>query len=121
MPANSPPNRAALYYFRSLPRTAERRVLLFTDLHPDNVLASDREPWLAIDPKPYVGDPTYDPLQHMLNFPDRLAADPASFALRMARLLDLDVERLRLWLFARCVQESVDQPHLLTMITAIAP
>jgi streptomycin 6-kinase len=68
-----------------------------------------------------VGDPTYDPLQHMLNFPDRLAADPAGFVLRMPRLLDLDDERLRQWLFARCVQESIDQPHLLSAIIKIAP
>jgi streptomycin 6-kinase len=114
-------SRAGLELFRSLPGTAERSVLLFTDLHPDNVLAAGREPWLAIGPKPYVGDPTYDPLQHMLNFPDRLAADPVGFVLRMARLLDLDSERLRQWLFARCVQESVDHPHLLSVIIDIAP
>ncbi len=113
--------RAGIELFRSLPGTAERSVLLFTDLHPDNVLAATREPWLAIDPKPYVGDPTYDALQHMLNFPDRLAADPTSFVSRMARLLDLDDERLRHWLFARCVQESINQPHLLDVIIKIAP
>jgi len=96
-------------------------VLLCTDLHPENVLAATREPWLVIDPRPYLGDPTYDPLQHMLNFPDRLAADPAGFARRMADLLGLDVERLRLWLFARCMQESVDQPYLRSTATALAP
>ena len=114
-------SRAGIELFRSLPGTAEQSVVLFTDLHPDNVLAAIREPWLAIDPKPYVGDPTYDPLQHMLNFPDRLAAAPAGFVLRMPRLLDLDDERLRQWLFARCVQESIDQPHLLSAIIKIAP
>ena len=107
--------------FRGLPSTAGRSVLLCTDLHPENVLAATREPWLVIDPKPYLGDPTYDPLQHMLNFPDRLAADPAGFARRMADLLGLDVERLRLWLFARCMQESVDQPYLRSTATALAP
>jgi streptomycin 6-kinase len=112
---------AGIELFRSLPGTADQSVLLFTDLHPDNVLAATREPWLAIDPKPYVGDPTYDPLQHMLNFPDRLAADPTGFVLRMAHLLDLDSERLRQWLFARCVQESIAQPHLLSAIIKIAP
>ena len=35
---------------RSLPATAERQVLLCTDLHAGNVLAAQREPWLAIDP-----------------------------------------------------------------------
>jgi hypothetical protein len=51
-------------------------VLLCTDLHGDNILAAQRELWLVIDPKPYVGDPAYDLLQHMLNCEDRLAAAP---------------------------------------------
>lgn len=85
------------------------------------MLAAQREPWLVIDPKPYLGDPTYDPLQHMLNFPRRLVADPAGFAQRMADLLDLDAERLRWWLFARCVQESVGQPHLRSVAIDLAP
>lgn len=34
-------------------------VLLHQDLHGDNVLAAQREPWLAIDPKPLVGDPAF--------------------------------------------------------------
>ena len=95
-----------------LPATAEREVLLATDLHADNVLAAEREPWLVIDPNPYVGDPTYDPLQHLLNCPERLHADPAGLAARIAGPLELDPLRLRRWLFARCVQESPDEPHL---------
>lgn len=83
--------RAGIELFRALPSTAERSVLLATDLHPDNVLAAEREPWLVIDPKPYVGDPTYDPLQHMVHFPHRLRADPVGFVRRMADLLGLDV------------------------------
>jgi streptomycin 6-kinase len=113
--------RAGIDLFRTLPRTSERSVLLCTDLHSENVLAAKREPWLIIDPKPYVGDPTYDPLQYMLNFPARLDTDPDSFVLRMADLLDLDAERLRQWLFARCVQGSVDQPHLRRAAVALAP
>ena len=113
--------RVGMELFRSLPGTAERAVLLCTDLHPENVLAASREPWLVIDPKPYVGDPTYDPLQHMLNFPDRVVAEPYGFAQRMADLLDLDRERLQHWLFARCVQESVDHPHLRSVAVELAP
>ncbi len=113
--------RAGMQLFRSLPGTAERSVLLCTDLHPENILAARREPWLVIDPKPYLGDPTYDPLQHMLDSSDRLTADPAGFARHMADLLDLDAERLRHWLFARCVQESIDQPHLRAAVTELAP
>jgi streptomycin 6-kinase len=59
--------RAAIELLRTLPATADRQVLLATDLHAGNILATDREPWLAIDPKPYLGDPTYDPVQHLLN------------------------------------------------------
>ena len=113
--------RAGIELFRLLPSTADRSVLLCTDLHPENVLAARREPWLVIDPKPYVGDPTYDPLQHMLNFPDRLVAEPGGFVRRMAALLDLDADRLGRWVFARCVQESVDQPHLQRVAIKLAP
>jgi streptomycin 6-kinase len=113
--------RDGLALFRSLPATAEREVLLCTDLHAENVLAAQREPWLVIDPKPYVGDPTYDALQHLLNCPQRLHANPRDLAWRLADLLDLDHERLLLWLFARCMQESLDYPQLAEIATRIAP
>jgi streptomycin 6-kinase len=113
--------RAAMALFRELPAAAPDSVLLATDLHHGNVLASEREPWLAIDPKPYTGDPAYDVLQHMLNFPARLAADPGGFAARMAGLTSLDTGRVRLWLFARCVQESVDDPDLQAAAARLAP
>jgi streptomycin 6-kinase len=113
--------RAGIELLRGLPATSERSVLLCTDLHPQNVLAAEREPWLMIDPKPYVGDPTYDPVQHMLNFPIRLTANATGFVERMAGLLDLNIDRLRQWLFARCVQESIDQPHLRSVAVGLAP
>jgi streptomycin 6-kinase len=113
--------RAGIEMFRLLPATAGQPVLLCTDLHPGNVLAATREPWLVIDPKPCSGDPAYDPLQHMLNFPGRLAGDPGGFAERMAGLLGLDTARLRAWLFARCVQESVGVPHLRAAAIQLAP
>jgi streptomycin 6-kinase len=113
--------RAGIELLRELPATAAHRVLLCTDLHHGNVLAAAREPWLVIDPKPYTGDPAYDPLQHMLNFPGRLAADPPGFAHRMAGLLDLDRDRVRHWLFARCVQESLSSPALHLPATRLAP
>ncbi|MBF6557705.1 MAG: kinase [Acidimicrobiales bacterium] len=113
--------RDGIELFRALPASAERNVLLATDLHAGNVLSAEREPWLAIDPKPYVGDPTYDALQHMLSCEDRLHADPRALAARMAHLLDLDHDRLLLWLFARCVQESVDCPTLAIVARQVAP
>lgn len=35
-------------------------VLIHGDLHYENVLAGEREPWLAIDPQPVSGDPHYE-------------------------------------------------------------
>ena len=112
--------RAGITLFRELPETAERRVLLCTDLHADNILAAQRAPWLVIDPKPYVGDPAYDVLQHMLNCEDRLAADPAGLAARMAGLAGVEAARVRHWLFARSVQESVGSPLMRQVARALA-
>ena len=99
--------RAGMAMLREVPRTAQRSVLLCTDLHAGNVLCSQREPWLVIDPKPFIGDPAYDVVQHMLNCDARLATDPVGLATRLADLLELDRERVRLWLFARCAQEAL--------------
>jgi streptomycin 6-kinase len=107
--------------FRSLPATATEERLLCTDLHAENVLASERAPWLVIDPKPFVGDPTYDALQHHLNSRDRLVADPRALAGRMAGLLGLDPARLLVWLFAYCVVQSVDFPWMLGVAEQIRP
>lgn len=112
--------RAGLDLFRTLPASADRHVLLATDLHAENILAARREPWLVVDPKPHIGDPTYDPLQHMLNC-DRLFTDPAGLARRLADLLELDRDRLLLWLFARIVQESPGQSALGELASRLAP
>ncbi len=113
--------RAAIELLRELPASAGQSVLLATDLHALNVLAARREPWLVIDPKPYVGDPAYDCTQHMLDCDERLATNPRGFARRMADLLDLDPERVTQWLFARCVEASIDQPALRAVATTLAP
>jgi streptomycin 6-kinase len=107
--------------FRALPGTADSQALLCTDLHAENILAARWEPWLVIDPKPYVGDPAYDVLQHMLNCDERLASDPAGLAARMARLAGLDAGRVRTWLFARSVLESTGSPLMCEVVRQLAP
>jgi streptomycin 6-kinase len=99
--------RAGMELLRNLPQTAQRNVVLGTDLHAGNVLSAEREPWLVIDPKPYVGDPAYDPVQHMLNNPGRLISESDGFISRIADLAGVDRERLAQWVFARCVSESI--------------
>lgn len=86
----------------------ESGVLLATDLHAGNVLRAEREPWLAIDPKPFAGDPAYDATQHLFNCTARLAADPDRTLGRFADLLEVDRERVRLWVFARAAAEPRD-------------
>jgi streptomycin 6-kinase len=113
--------REGVSLMRSLPASSERDVLLCTDLHAENVLAAEREPWLMIDPKPYVGDATFDSLQHLLNCEGRLLSDPISLARDMAGLLELDLNRLLLWLFARCVVELPHWPSLADVVRKIAP
>jgi len=99
--------REGLAMFRELSRTGPTDSLLFTDLHAGNVLSGDRRPRLLIDPKPYVGDPHYDVLQHLLNCNRSLQADPIGLLTEVVDLAGLDAERVRQWLFARCVLESL--------------
>jgi streptomycin 6-kinase len=100
--------REGLRLFRELPRTASTDVLLATDLHAGNVLRSEREPWLVIDPKPFIGDPAYDATQHLFNCDARLRSDPDGTIRRIADLLGVDRERVRLWTFARAAAEPRD-------------
>jgi streptomycin 6-kinase len=92
-----------------LSRPTPADVLLATDLHAGNILAAQREPWLVIDPKPFVGDRTYDAIQHLYHCKSRVAADPFGVIKRVADLLEIDAERLRLWTFARSAAEPRDE------------
>lgn len=116
--------REGLNLFTELPRTATREALLATDLHAGNVLRAQREPWLMIDPKPFVGDPAYDATQHLLNCNARLRSDPDGTIRGFADLLEVDYERVRLWTFARAAAEPREdwKNNWLTDLTrAIAP
>lgn len=93
--------RDGLRAFEELSRPSADDVLLFTDLHAGNVLRATREEWLAIDPKPFVGDRAYDATQHPFNCQTRLLADTDSTIGHWADLLEVDAERVRLWMFAR--------------------
>ena len=53
-----------------------------------------------IDPKPFVGDPAYDATQHLLQLRRGSHVEPLAAIERFADLLELDHERVRLWMFA---------------------
>lgn len=114
---------AGLRLFDELSRTAERKVLLATDLHAGNVLRAEREPWLVIDPKPFVGDPAFDATQHLLNGRDRLRTAPHDTIRRFSDLLGVDQERVGLWLFARLAGEprAVWDERTMALARALTP
>ena len=116
--------REGLKLFEELPRNATREVLLATDLHAGNVVQAEREPWLVIDPKPFVGDPAYDATQHLLNCRTRLRLDPDRTIRGLADLAGIDHERVRLWTFARAAAEPRDDwsnDDLVSLARSIAP
>jgi streptomycin 6-kinase len=100
--------RAGLRLLEELARPASDDVLLATDLHAGNVLRAQRRPWLVIDPKPFVGDRAYDATQHLFNCGERLLTAPDGTIRRFAELLEVEVERVRLWMFARAAAEPRD-------------
>jgi len=84
-------------------------VIIHGDLHFENVLAGDREPWLAIDPKPMSGDRHYEPAPMLWNRWDELAATGdvrSAVRRRFHELVDgagLDEDRARDWVVVRMV------------------
>lgn len=100
--------REGLRLFEELPPSACVEAPLATDVHAGNVLHAQREPWLVIDPKPFVGDPAYDATQHLFNCDGRMRADPKGTIRRFADLLEVDEVRVRLWTFARAAAEPRD-------------
>ena len=81
--------------------------LIHTDLHYENVLSSDREPWLAIDPKPLSGDPAFEVAPLLWNRWDEVAASgDARGAVRrrwwaVVDAAGLDPDRARDWVLVR--------------------
>ena len=90
--------------------------LIHTDLHyqnvlrslrdGQNVLASPREPWLVIDPKPLSGDPTYEVAPLLWNRldeepPDRLREAVLDRLYQVVDTTGWDEDRVRDWVIVR--------------------
>ena len=100
---------AAETLFAELIGSMAEPVLLHGDLHHFNILAAERQPWLALDPKGVVGEPAYEvgallrnPYPEFLTWPhlDRVLARRVS---QLAEELGFDPERLVGWGFAQAV------------------
>ena len=111
--------------------------MIHGDLHYENVMASDRAPWLAIDPKPVSGDPHYELAPMLWNRFDELAGDVrGGVRRRFHALVDhagLDEHRARDWVVVRMlnnacwhlqdppeVQRLTSTEEYLTMCIAVA-
>lgn len=107
--------------------------MIHGDLHYENVLAADREPWLVIDPKPTSGDPHYEVAPLLWNRWEELADDVrAGVRRRFHATIDaagLDEDRARDWVVVRMlhnalweIEDHPDSPDrgYLTMCVTIA-
>lgn len=99
---------AALGTIRELGRE-QPDTLVHGDLHYKNVVRATREPWLAIDPKGFAGDPANDAVSVAIGgFQRQLAADDLCANLRrrlaiFAEAAELDRDRVVRWTQARAL------------------
>jgi len=87
--------------------------MIHGDLHYENVLAGDRDPWLVIDPKPMSGDRHYE-IAPMLweRWDEVIASGDVGEAVRSRfRLLvdsaDFDEDRARDWVVVRMMHNAL--------------
>lgn len=101
--------RAAL---KDLTADDNGEVLLHQDLHGHNVLSSSREAWLAIDPKPLVGDPAFALSPIVRSFEFGHSKEAAMYRLdRLSEELELDRERARLWTIGQAMAWAFDSSY----------
>jgi streptomycin 6-kinase len=103
-PTPEPVVREALRFLCELGPTQGEQVVLHQDLQGSNILASGRDGWLAIDPKPLVGEREFDVASLIRDrrfaFDERLPKRRLDF---FAAELGLDRERTRGWAIAHAV------------------
>ena len=100
---------AALDLLGSLTPSQGEQVLVHQDLHGDNVLAAEREPWLVIDPKPLAGEREFSLAPIIRSF--ELGHSDGAVRYRLDRLsaeLGLDRDRARGWAIAQTVAWSIE-------------
>lgn len=95
-----------------LPGSARREVVLHGDFNPGNVVSCGGGRWVAIDPKPMIGDPAYDPWPLLVQVDDPFAYPDAARVLRdrvglVADELGVEAERVVLWAVARSVEAAL--------------
>jgi streptomycin 6-kinase len=103
----------ALGYIRELAATQGEQVLVNQDLHGENVLAAQREPWLAIDPKPLAGEREFSAASIVRS--SELGHSKRNVLYRLDRLcseLDFDRERAKGWTIAQAIAWSAGSDYV---------
>jgi streptomycin 6-kinase len=94
------------------------------NIHYANVLAADRQPWLAIAPRPMNGDPHYEVAPMLWSRWDALAGNIRDgVRRRFYPLIDaagFDEDRARAWVIVRVVQQAIRDPAQVTKYVALA-
>lgn len=110
----------AIGLLRELVPTQGEQVLLHQDLHGENVLAAQREPWLVIDPKPLAGEREFNVAPIVRSFELGHSRREALYRLdRLTSELALDRERAKGWTIAQTIAWSGGsdyvRPHMETV------
>jgi streptomycin 6-kinase len=98
---------AAIEFWAAADDRQEDQVLVNQDMHAANVLRSEREPWLVIDPKPLIGEREFGIAALVRG--DELGDGPDALRHRFDRLtseLGLDRDRARGWAFSQTLAWS---------------
>jgi streptomycin 6-kinase len=103
----------AVGLLRELSDSQGDQVLLHQDLHADNVLAAEREPWLVIDPKPLVGEREFGiaPIVRDVEL-GRGRRDLQRRFDRLTSELGLDRDRARGWTIGQTIAWSFNTSYL---------
>jgi streptomycin 6-kinase len=104
----------ALEALSALPGTQGEQILVHQDLHGDNVLRAQRQPWLAIDPKPLVGEREFSlaPIIRAYEF-GHCRERVVNRLDKLATALQLDRERARLWALAQTLAWAFEDHRVL--------
>ena len=103
---------AARSLIADLAPSQDDQVLVHQDLHGENVLAAQRSPWLAIDPKPLLGERAFSvaPIVRAFEFghTERAVRDRLD---GLCAALGLDRERARGWTVAQTMAWSFSSTY----------
>ncbi|MBL1079253.1 kinase [Nocardia sp. 2] len=97
------------------------------DTHLGNIVAAEREPWLLIDPKAYLGEAAFDAgFLGMIQVQSWPTPEHAKAVIeRTATGLEIDPDRARGWAFMRAMEEIVwaiedEEPEDMRLHLAVA-